>query len=182
MVQGSLRAPPGGADRAMRALRFHAARDLRIEDVAEPGPPGPTQVTVAPRCCGICGTDLHEYTSGPIVTPSSPHPLTGATLREILGHELSAEVVAVGSAVNRVEVGDRVSVMPLIYCGRCDYCRRGLQPRGVTVGGTRRLLPPRPSAPVRDDGLHRSQRGLGRHLAAREPRGVPGVPHPGLGL
>ena len=54
----------------MRALRFHAARDLRIEDVAEPGPPGPTQVTVAPRWCGICGTDLHEYTSGPIVTPS----------------------------------------------------------------------------------------------------------------
>ena len=69
LVHGSFRAPAGGADRAMRALRFHAARDLRIEDVAEPGPPGPTQVTVAPRWCGICGTDLHEYTSGPIVTP-----------------------------------------------------------------------------------------------------------------
>ena len=105
----------------MRALRFHAARDLRIDDVAEPGAPGPTQVTVAPRWCGICGTDLHEYTSGPIVTPSSPHPLTGATVPQILGHELSAEVVAVGSEVNRVEIGDRVSVMPLIYCGRCDY-------------------------------------------------------------
>jgi (R,R)-butanediol dehydrogenase / meso-butanediol dehydrogenase / diacetyl reductase len=120
----------------VKALRFHAARDLRIEDVAEPGAPGPTQVTVAPRWCGICGTDLHEYTSGPIVTPSSPHPLTGATLPQILGHELSAEVVAVGSAVNRVAVGDRVSVMPLIYCGRCDYCRRGLQHLCVTMACT----------------------------------------------
>ena len=83
----------------MRALRFHAAHDLRIEDVPEPGPPGPTQVTVAPRWCGICGTDLHEYASGPIVTPSKPHPLTGATLPQILGHEFSAEVVAIGSTV-----------------------------------------------------------------------------------
>src|SRR4029078_1304692 len=136
MVQGSLRAPPGGADRAMRALRFHAARDLRIEDVAEPGPPGPTQVTVAPRCCGICGTDLHESTSGPIVTPASPHPLTGATLPQILGHELSAEVVAVGSAVHPGAVGDRTFVLPLIYCGRCDYCRRGLQHLCVTMACT----------------------------------------------
>ena len=93
-------------------------------------------MTVAPRWCGICGTDLHEYTSGPIVTPSSPHPLTGATLPQILGHELSAEVVAVGTAVNRVEVGDRVSVMPLIYCGRCDYCRRGLQHLCITMACT----------------------------------------------
>ena len=120
----------------MRALRFHAAGDLRIENVLEPGPPGPTQVTVAPRWCGICGTDLHEYTSGPIVTPAEPHPLTGAELPQILGHEFSAEVVAVGSTVTRVAVGDRVSVMPLIYCGRCDYCRRGLQHLCVTMACT----------------------------------------------
>ncbi len=120
----------------MRALRFHAARDLRIDDVTEPGPPGPTQVTVAPRWCGICGTDLHEYANGPIVTPSEPHPLTGATLPQILGHEFSAEVVAAGSAVTRVRPGDRVAVMPLIYCGRCDYCRRGLQHLCVTMACT----------------------------------------------
>src|SRR6476620_11442548 len=101
----------------MRALRFHTAGDLRVENVAAPDPPGPTEVTVAPHWCGICGTDLHEYLSGPIVTPSVPHPLTGATLPQILGHEFSAEVVAVGSTVTQVNVGDRVSVMPLIYCG-----------------------------------------------------------------
>ena len=90
----------------MRALRFHAARDLRIEDVAEPGPPGPTQVTVAPRWCGICGTDLHEYVAGPIVTPVEPHPLTGAQNPQILGHEFAGDVVATGPGVTSVSEGD----------------------------------------------------------------------------
>jgi (R,R)-butanediol dehydrogenase/meso-butanediol dehydrogenase/diacetyl reductase len=111
----------------LKALRYHAARDLRVDDVPEPGPPGPTEVTVAPRWCGICGTDVHEYVAGPMVMSAEPHPLTGAKLPQILGHEFSAEVVAVGSAVTRAQIGDRVSVMPLVYCGRCDYCRRGLQ-------------------------------------------------------
>ena len=62
----------------MRALRFHAARDLRVEDVPEPPQPGPGQLTVQVVTCGICGTDLHEYIAGPIVTPARPHPLTGA--------------------------------------------------------------------------------------------------------
>jgi (R,R)-butanediol dehydrogenase/meso-butanediol dehydrogenase/diacetyl reductase len=93
-------------------------------------------VTVAPRWCGICGTDLHEYVAGPIVTAAEPHPLTGARLPQILGHEFSAEVVAVGSDVTRVGVGDRVSIMPLVYCGRCDYCRRGLQHLCATMACT----------------------------------------------
>lgn len=111
----------------MRALRFHAARDLRVEDVPEPGPPGPTQVTVRPVWCGICGTDLHEYMAGPIVTPVEPHPLTGGVLPQILGHEFAGDVIAVGADVTSVRVGDRVALMPLAYCGRCAYCRRGLQ-------------------------------------------------------
>jgi (R,R)-butanediol dehydrogenase/meso-butanediol dehydrogenase/diacetyl reductase len=65
----------------MRAARFYAARDIRIEDVPEPdGALAPRQVLVRPRWCGICGTDLHEYIAGPIVTPAQPHALTGATL------------------------------------------------------------------------------------------------------
>ena len=62
----------------MRALRFHQARELCVEKVPEPGPPGPGEVLLQPVMCGICGTDLHEYTDGPIVTPARPHPLTGA--------------------------------------------------------------------------------------------------------
>jgi len=111
----------------VRALRFHAARDLRIENVAEPPVPGPDEVVVRVVACGICGTDLHEYVAGPIVTPTEPHPLTGAQNPQILGHEFAGDVVAVGSGVTRVGEGDRVAIMPLAYCGHCAYCRRGLQ-------------------------------------------------------
>ena len=111
----------------MRALRFHAARDLRVEEVDEPTDPQPDEVVVRVATCGICGTDLHEYVAGPIVTPVEPHPLTGATNPQILGHEFAGEVVAVGADVSTVREGDRVAIMPLAYCGRCAYCRRGLQ-------------------------------------------------------
>jgi (R,R)-butanediol dehydrogenase/meso-butanediol dehydrogenase/diacetyl reductase len=111
----------------VRALRFHAARDLRIEEVAEPPAPGVGDVVVRVVACGICGTDLHEYVAGPIVTPVEPHPLTGAQNPQILGHEFAGDVVAIGRGVTRVAEGDRVAIMPLAYCSQCAYCRRGLQ-------------------------------------------------------
>jgi (R,R)-butanediol dehydrogenase/meso-butanediol dehydrogenase/diacetyl reductase len=111
----------------VRALRFHAARDLRIEEVAEPPEPDSDEVVVRVATCGICGTDLHEYVAGPIVTPVEPHPLTGAQNPQILGHEFAGDVVATGTGVTSVSEGDRVAIMPLAYCGRCAYCRRGLQ-------------------------------------------------------
>ena len=91
---------------------------------------------VAPLWCGICGTDVHEYTDGPIVTPVDPHPLTGATNPQVLGHEFSAEVLEVGGGVTNVRSGDRVSVMPLIYCGHCYYCRLGQHHLCVTMACT----------------------------------------------
>jgi (R,R)-butanediol dehydrogenase / meso-butanediol dehydrogenase / diacetyl reductase len=110
----------------MRAARFYGAKDIRVEEVSDPdGPLGPTQVLLRPLWVGICGTDLHEYLAGPIVTPQGSHPLTGATLPQILGHEFSAEVEAAGSAVTGVSPGDHIAVMPLISCGECGYCRRG---------------------------------------------------------
>ena len=110
----------------MRAVRFHGARDIRVDEVDAPTQIGSDELLVAPSLCGICGTDLHEFVAGPIVTPKEPHPLTGAVNPQILGHEFSAEVLSVGSEVTVAKAGDRVAVMPLIYCGRCYYCRRGL--------------------------------------------------------
>jgi (R,R)-butanediol dehydrogenase/meso-butanediol dehydrogenase/diacetyl reductase len=118
----------------VKALRFHAARDLRIEDVPEPSAPGPDEVVVRVATCGICGTDLHEYMAGPIVTPIEPHPLTGASNPQILGHEFAGDVVSVGARVTKVSEGDRVAIMPLAYCGECAYCRRGLQHLCATMG------------------------------------------------
>ncbi|WP_066517532.1 2,3-butanediol dehydrogenase [Curtobacterium ammoniigenes] len=110
----------------MRAAVFHAAHDVRVEDVAAPGSPGPGEVLVKPFWCGICGTDLHEYAMGPIVTPAEPHRLNGSTIPQILGHEFSAEIVEVGAGVTTVSVGQRVSVMPLLFDNTCYYCVRGL--------------------------------------------------------
>lgn len=98
----------------MKALRFHAARDLRVEDIPEPPRPGPGQVLIRNRHVGICGTDLHEYASGPIFIPTAPHPYSGAHGPQVLGHEFGGEVVAVGEGVTKVAPGDRVAVQPLI--------------------------------------------------------------------
>jgi (R,R)-butanediol dehydrogenase/meso-butanediol dehydrogenase/diacetyl reductase len=110
----------------MKAAVFHAAHDIRVEDVPAPTSVGPRDVLVRPYWCGICGTDLHEYAMGPIVTPATPHPLTGSVIPQILGHEFSAEVVEIGTEVTSVKVGDRVTAMPLLFDNECYYCRRGL--------------------------------------------------------
>jgi len=110
----------------VRAARFHGKSDIRVEDVDVPRIKASDDVLVEVLWCGICGTDLHEYMVGPIVTPVSPHPLTGVTIPQTLGHEFSARVVEAGADVTDVKVGDRVSIMPAIVCGRCHWCRRGL--------------------------------------------------------
>ena len=111
----------------MKAVRFHAAKDIRVEDVPAPTKKlGANDVLIKPLVTGICGTDLHEYIAGPIVTPVTPHVYTGVTNPQILGHEFSAIVADVGSAVSNVKAGDRVSIQPLISPRDDYYGRRGL--------------------------------------------------------
>jgi len=111
----------------MKALRFHAAKDLRIEEIDSPPDPGPGQVLIDNSFCGICGTDLHEYAYGPIFVPKEPHPFTGASGAQVLGHEFGGVVKAVGSGVGHVKEGDRVSIQPLIMPRSGDYfADRGL--------------------------------------------------------
>ncbi|MFJ4252541.1 2,3-butanediol dehydrogenase [Microbacterium sp. NPDC090003] len=111
----------------MKAAVFHSQEDLRIEEVADPSP-GPGQVKLRNAFAGICGSDLHVY-----YTPEAagldfehPHPLTGSTLPQILGHEFSGTVVELGAGVDGISVGDRVAVWPIYYCGDCAACRRGM--------------------------------------------------------
>jgi (R,R)-butanediol dehydrogenase/meso-butanediol dehydrogenase/diacetyl reductase len=111
----------------MKAVRFHGAKDIRVEDVAAPSDRlGANDVLIKPIVTGICGTDLHEYIAGPIVTPEQPHVYTGATNPQILGHEFSAVVVDTGASVTNVKAGDRVSIQPLISPRNDYYGRRGL--------------------------------------------------------
>jgi (R,R)-butanediol dehydrogenase / meso-butanediol dehydrogenase / diacetyl reductase len=104
----------------MKAARLHARRDLRIDDIEAPGAITATQLRVRPLWCGICGTDLHEYLHGPLYIEPS-------TMPQVMGHEFSASVAEVGSSVRDFAVGDRVVVLPHIYCGTCHYCLRGRQ-------------------------------------------------------
>lgn len=111
----------------MKAARFHAKEDLRVEEVPEPSP-GPGQVKLRNAYAGICGSDLHLYFY-PESMPfdlNAPHPVTGAMAPLIVGHEFSGTVVEVGEGVTDVQVGDRCAVFPQqVSCGTCTACRRG---------------------------------------------------------
>src|SRR5437870_4410304 len=103
----------------MRAVRVHGLRDIRVDEVPEPSVPGPSEILVAPLWGGLCGTDVKEYAGPAGSVPDQPHPLTGACKPLILGHEFSATVIAVGSAIRSVRPGEGVAVMPLRHCGEC---------------------------------------------------------------
>jgi (R,R)-butanediol dehydrogenase / meso-butanediol dehydrogenase / diacetyl reductase len=109
----------------MKAVRLYGAADIRLDDVPPPPQPGPREAVVEPIWSGICGTDVKEFTGHGGSVAREPHPLTGAGLPLVLGHEFSARVVSVGSSVEGVEVGDNVAIMPLQHCGECLACRQG---------------------------------------------------------
>jgi len=111
--------------RRVKAAVWYAKEDIRIEDVPEPVSHS-GEVKVKIKTCGICGSDLHEFRSGPFIIPRKAHPLTGRSGGPvILGHEFSADVVDCSGDVSNFQPGDRVVANPLIYCGECHYCRNG---------------------------------------------------------
>jgi (R,R)-butanediol dehydrogenase / meso-butanediol dehydrogenase / diacetyl reductase len=119
---------------AVKAVRYYGRKDIRVETVKEPNGFRSDQLLVKPLWTGICGTDLHEYIAGPIVTPATPHVFTAATLPQILGHEFSAEVLEVGKDVTHVKRGDRVSIQPLVMPMNDYYSRRGLNHLSEKMG------------------------------------------------
>lgn len=77
------------------------------------------EVLVRIDAVGICGSDVHYYQHGRI----GDFVVKGDF---ILGHECAGEVVAVGSAVKSLSVGDRVALEPGKTCGKCEFCKKGL--------------------------------------------------------
>jgi len=109
---------------SMRAVVWHGRHDVRVEQVAAPGPPGPGQVLVEVLRCGLCGSDRRSFERSP--SAQGPHPLTGHQGPVILGHEVVGRIIALGDAVpTGLQVGQRVAVDPTWSCGRCPACRRG---------------------------------------------------------
>ncbi|MCB0194783.1 MAG: alcohol dehydrogenase catalytic domain-containing protein [Anaerolineae bacterium] len=107
----------------MTAARLHGPRDLRVEQVPHPGPPGSGDVLLRVTSVGICGSDLHSYKDGRIGDNVLESPLT-------LGHEFGGIVEAIGDDpmggdFKPLEVGMRVAVDPAQPCWRCEMCELG---------------------------------------------------------
>lgn len=97
----------------MPAAFFVGPRKVEVKEVATPRP-GPGEVLVRVRACGLCGSDLHFYRGElPALPNVSP------------GHELAGEIAAVGEEVQGWAPGQRVVVEPLWRCRHCQYCRSG---------------------------------------------------------
>lgn len=105
----------------MKAARYYARGDVRVEDVPEPTV-GPGEVGIDIAYCGICGTDLHEYLDGPIFIPPAghPHPISHESAPVTIGHEMSGVVYALGAGVDDLRVGDQVVVEPYIIDDSVD--------------------------------------------------------------
>ena len=101
----------------MKAAVMHNTREIKMEEYPVPQI-GPDEVLIKVMAVGICGSDLHYYSHGRIGKYVVDKPF-------ILGHECAGDIAAIGSNVQRFQVGDRVAVEPGVTCGRCDACKEG---------------------------------------------------------
>jgi alcohol dehydrogenase, propanol-preferring len=100
----------------MKAARFHKVKvPLAIEEIDIPHP-GPGEVLIEMKACGICATDVHIALEGTV--PTAYTPMT-------IGHEPSGVVSELGREVKGWKKGDRVAILPQVTCGTCPQCREG---------------------------------------------------------
>jgi (R,R)-butanediol dehydrogenase/meso-butanediol dehydrogenase/diacetyl reductase len=97
----------------MRAGVFRGIRRVPVEEVPEPVA-GPADIVLGVRACGVCGSDLHAYTTGLFTE-----------IGQVMGHEFAGEVVEAGSRVENIAPGDRLTALPIQPCGECRRCREG---------------------------------------------------------
>jgi L-iditol 2-dehydrogenase len=109
----------------MKALLLTEYNKLEMADLPIPQPAA-QEVLIRVEACGICGSDVHGYdgSSGRRIPPI------------VMGHEAAGTIESVGSAVTNFHKGDRVTFDSTIYCGQCEYCRKGL----MNLCGNREVL------------------------------------------
>jgi len=98
----------------MKVAKWYNNRDIRIEEEPTPAA-GPDEMLVKVISCGICGSDIVEW-----------YRLPRAPL--VQGHEIGAEVAAVGKSIKKYRPGDRVFIAPKVPCMQCEYCKAGHYP------------------------------------------------------
>lgn len=98
----------------MKAVRMYKPGDLRAEEVEKPSP-ADNEALIKIYGCGVCGSDIPRLTkTGAHISPITP------------GHEFSGEIVEIGKDVKNFKLGDRVTVLPLIPCYKCEWCEKGV--------------------------------------------------------
>src|ERR1700712_659764 len=100
--------------RTMKAVVFRGPFDVAVEEGPDPKIEAPLDAIIRITTANICGSDLHPY--------EGRAPLEKGM---VLGHENMGIVEEVGPGVNRIKVGDRVSVPFNLACGSCRNCNDG---------------------------------------------------------
>jgi len=100
-------------DLQMKAVRWTGRKTIEIASVSAPAITEETDAIIRVTTAAICGSDLHLY----------HNEFSGMEAGDILGHEGVGIVEAVGPAVKKFKVGDRVVVSAVITCGQCYYCQ-----------------------------------------------------------
>ncbi len=98
----------------MKAAVYSGIKKIHLEEVERPKC-GPGEILIKVHFCAICGTDVRTYLHGhKKVKP--PH---------IIGHEIAGEIAEIGKEVNGYQLGDRVTVVTSVGCGKCRWCQKG---------------------------------------------------------
>jgi threonine dehydrogenase-like Zn-dependent dehydrogenase len=108
----------------MKAAVYHGPHDMRVEDVSEPKLE-PGGIIIMVKACGVCGSDLHPYTSWDLM----PKIKVGLTM----GHEFAGDVVEVGPNAVGIKKGDRVAATSNTPCGKCQWCLRYMPERCTEI-------------------------------------------------
>jgi len=102
----------------MRAMVLTGIRQMEMQDVKMPVIMKETDVLIKMKVVGVCGSDVHYYTSGKIGSQVVQYPFP-------VGHEGAGEVMEIGTKVTMVKRGDRIAIEPAMPCGECDQCLAG---------------------------------------------------------
>lgn len=89
---------------------------MEMQEVPMPLITKANEVLIKMKVIGVCGSDVHYYTSGKIGNQIVTYPFP-------VGHEGAGEVIKVGSGVTNVKAGDRIAIEPAMPCGECDQCK-----------------------------------------------------------
>jgi len=102
----------------MKAFKLSGLRKMEKYLVSDPVIKEEHEVLIRMKALGVCGSDIHYYTTGRIGNQLVTYPFT-------VGHEGAGLVEKVGSKVTRVKLGDIVAIDPAMPCFVCDQCRAG---------------------------------------------------------